>query len=1157
MADDKPIRFSEQTIKHLLDNDKSVVLNLENAEETNYQNTGSFFYDLPGSGLKSTQQLNVDWSKFENHTFFNSAEVNVNIAFHKIINNFPFDGTKKEYEKFFENLTGFEKYVLEQFPKNTGYLHFSGTAVGETLSQGKGTTIIVKDYAGNLYPEISKIKTGEIKLDPQEKSFTFDFHMHLPVKTNNVQVIFQRTYDTVNGYTFFLKNTTSTTYATGVFVVHSGSNYMTSSMSIPKGTFNNIVLTYDKDNKLPQLKTYLNATQHSISDTNVVMGNLPTLGTYLTIGSGSKFNIGSDLILPLQTFSGSLDEFRFFHSTRTQKQIEGYRQKNIYPTDTLKLYYKFNEPSGALNSDSNSSINRIVLDSSGNSLHSLIESNGFWSSLRKTGSTELANPITYERDDLSPILFTNFPSVNDLNEELLSSASLYDEVNPNLITRLIPQHYLIDGQYFDGFNDFKGTMSDVYSIESIPGSGKMGSTQLMLSFLYVWAKYFDELKLFIDSFSKMNFVDYDTNDTIPDNFLLQMFKTMGFNVPPMFLDASIEQYIDAENIEFKISRGAESLQSIQNQILRKVLISLRYMIGSKGTLRSVKSFFRAMGIDPNNSFRIREYGGPDNKQLDYAREDKIEPISFLQFNSSSYFTTPYLSSSRTEVGFPYSVGTFVQKENYNPHGISNTNSDGLLTSGSWTYEGLYKYKSNKKILDISQSLAKIEVLGSNTSTGGFIFNMVSVSGSSKVKLFGRPTADTTITNAPLLELSIDANIFDGNIWNISFGRSRGDKNGYFNSSSYFLRAASNVDEVYENSAWFREIGNSSNSLTSNNSIERIITTNNLYGPFIRIGAHPSIKFGTASGYLYLNNTTTITNSLARANQFEGQISNVRFWSKDLSLNEWKEHVRNYKSLGVVNPIDNFNFNKASSGSFERLRVDININQSTKKSDNSGNITLFDYSQNSFHGTGNSFTNNTTIISGDTVVYSTISPYYDEAITNEKIRVRSYQDASRVINNPYASQAPLYRLPLNETPMDDTRFSIDFSLVDALNRDMVLIFSELSKLDNIIGSPELMYSMDYPGLENLRDIYFNRLTEKLNFKSFFEFFRWFERSIGFFIDQLLPRNLKYLGTNFVVESHIFERPKVQYYNNEMYLHDKARVKERVLLLQQIVGKINKY
>jgi hypothetical protein len=48
--------------------------------------SSSFRYDAIGTGVKSTQQLPLDWSKFENHTFFNSAQAKTNVAFEKVIN---------------------------------------------------------------------------------------------------------------------------------------------------------------------------------------------------------------------------------------------------------------------------------------------------------------------------------------------------------------------------------------------------------------------------------------------------------------------------------------------------------------------------------------------------------------------------------------------------------------------------------------------------------------------------------------------------------------------------------------------------------------------------------------------------------------------------------------------------------------------------------------------------------------------------------------------------------------------------------------------------------------------------------------------------------------------------------------------------------------
>ena len=96
--------FTANTVKGLTENRSSII------NVTASQNTGSiatvpsasFRYDDPGNPLKSTQQLNIDWAKFENHTFFNSAEAKVNMTFENIINHYPFDGTVDEIYKLIE-----------------------------------------------------------------------------------------------------------------------------------------------------------------------------------------------------------------------------------------------------------------------------------------------------------------------------------------------------------------------------------------------------------------------------------------------------------------------------------------------------------------------------------------------------------------------------------------------------------------------------------------------------------------------------------------------------------------------------------------------------------------------------------------------------------------------------------------------------------------------------------------------------------------------------------------------------------------------------------------------------------------------------------------------------------------------------------------------
>ena len=95
-------------VRSALSGSRPVQLTFADVADTNIQSTSSFMYDITSAALKSTQQLKVDWSKFENHTFFSSAESKINFTFDQIINGYPFDGTRQEVEAFLEKLTGFE-----------------------------------------------------------------------------------------------------------------------------------------------------------------------------------------------------------------------------------------------------------------------------------------------------------------------------------------------------------------------------------------------------------------------------------------------------------------------------------------------------------------------------------------------------------------------------------------------------------------------------------------------------------------------------------------------------------------------------------------------------------------------------------------------------------------------------------------------------------------------------------------------------------------------------------------------------------------------------------------------------------------------------------------------------------------------------------------
>jgi len=1135
-------------LKASLTETRPVQLTFSDLVETNKLSTSSFKYEPLNYGIKSTQQLNVDWSKFQNHTFFMSAEVKTNVAFDQVINGYPFDGTKKEVEGFLEGLSGFEKWVFDQFPTFGGQLHFSGTQASET-SPYLGTYVTIKDVAGWLYPDISKNKTGESILNPpSSKSFAIEFHAFVPDQSNGRQVVFQRqSDDKTEGFTFHLEPSSGNTVS-AFFSIVSGGVYNHVQTTLMKGQFNHICLALNRESGPDYMEFFVNEEFKASSNEQKEIGDFAQRPNLL-LGSGSSFYVTGALVTPTQTFSGSLDEFRFFHAYRSIKQQQLYASKGIYTNDSLKLYYRFNEPPSAYSPVVADTINSIVLDSSGNSLHGTINNYTVYgsASLRRSSTDDLTSLMTNEKSEFKKILFPLDTTVTSLNEELLQSASLYDTENPNLITKLIPRHYLREGAAEEGFADAKidGSIGDAYGEDGgIPGQGKLGSTQILLTFLYIWAKFFDEMKMFADAFKTLRTVKYDLEETIPNNFLSDFVKSYGFYLPPLFNSSNLNQYVDAEDIT-QVGVSDLALKEVQSQLLRRVLVNMPDIIKSKGTQHSVKSFLRSIGVDPDNSLRIREFGGPSLKQLEASRELKIEPGVMAKISGTNLVKSAYLSGSRVEPGYPVAQGPFVK-------GVSSNRSDGLFTSGSWTYEAIYKFPVKENLYEY-QSLARMLATGSaTTAQPGLLLNLVASGG---LHLFVRSGLDGS---APLLHLSLtDVDVYNGDKWNVSFGRYRDDEIDSLVSSSYFLRAASQlggeISEYYSTSSFFLEdvpvMGVATDFFKSYSA------TYNASGSWLALGGGCTIPDG-AIGYLFLNDTMSVDN-IARTTDFSGRVSNVRFWSKALTEVEWREHVKNYKSAGVESPSTNYNYVTNKSGSFGKLRMSAIEKQADKYADTSGNIRFLDFSENNIHLTASGYEPESRVLFGELFNRSYLSPYFDEYSTSEKVRIRGFQNEENLVDAPWAVYGRALEYPAEEIPLDDPRLSIEFSLLDSLNKDIVNIFATYDELATAIGSPNLIYSPDYPALENLRNVYFNRLSEKLNFRSFFEFYRWFDVSVSAFIEQLVPRKTRFKGTNFVIESHMLERHKLEYQSSEIYLGDSTRGRQRDLLFQQIVGKINKF
>ena len=239
-----------------------------------------------------------------------------------------------------------------------------------------------------------------------------------------------------------------------------------------------------------------------------------------------------------KTLSGALDEFRWFHEKRSEDQIQNFANQTIFPDkkQKLRLYFRFNEPSGSFGIDGGAGSDSLVLDYSGNGLHTPVTN--FNMSLRETGS--LPPSLISEDAELSPVLFPAFDGVVTLGTNLLLSASQYDYNNPNLITKMIPRHYLLEAAVSEGMEEgVFGDVGESFSYTSdLPGRGRMRSPQIIAALLYTWAETFDELKMFVDEFGRLLNIDYRKDGTISDQLLPFLARYYGLNLPNAYANAS-------------------------------------------------------------------------------------------------------------------------------------------------------------------------------------------------------------------------------------------------------------------------------------------------------------------------------------------------------------------------------------------------------------------------------------------------------------------------------------------------------------------------------------------------------------------------------------------------------------------------------------------
>lgn len=382
------------------------------------------------------------------------------------------------------------------------------------------------------------------------------------------------------------------------------------------------------------------------------------------------------------------------------------------------------------------------------------------------------------------------------------------------------------------------------------------------------------------------------------------------------------------------------------------------------------------------------------------------------------------------------------------------------------------------------------------------FGSGSFTGSVKVDFVG-PETSFSVESQVLFPLTSSANItasfLSGNIWSMigdgNYITLSYEKNSVGSHTGTLILSSSDQNNILtvDNIGIFD--GKWNNLFVVYNSQSSSLEVNVKKLNENIIGSEFSSSLTNVTGGIVINTDWNefVFGSTSSLQDVEFWASEVRVWDNILTKDDMEDHTLNFQSYGIHNSVNNYN--------------DLLLNW--KFIDNTVSNNVIDVSTNNNNGNRNGF-------------FPSQNPYKKFLREYNYIASPDFGWSDNKIRSFSTS-----KLDASQDYKDENILSLEFNLIDSLNEDIVQIFNSIEFLNESVGFPGNKYRVAYDDLELLRENYFKRLKGKINFNIFIKMLDFFDRNFLKTIKQIIPAKAKFLGDEFVVQSHMLERSKIVY------------------------------
>ena len=168
-------------------------------------------------------------------------------------------------------------------------------------------------------------------------------------------------------------------------------------------------------------------------------------------------------------------------------------------------------------------------------------------------------------------------------------------------------------------------------------------------FMDMLGQHFDLLWCYTKALTDLNKLDQQNNVGFSNELVYHLLESLGWEGKKAFDSQFLWEYAFGQQKD-GTQKYQQSLKSANEEVWRRILNNLPYLLKHKGTARSLKAIMACYGI-PQSLLTIMEFGGPQDPTLGgttkFTFDDRTAAINFT--NNGEYVQTPWkVPSGETE-----------------------------------------------------------------------------------------------------------------------------------------------------------------------------------------------------------------------------------------------------------------------------------------------------------------------------------------------------------------------------------------------------------------------------------------------------------------------------------------------------------------------------